>query len=636
MRGIFWLSIGGAALIAGCGATGSTVPVEPPKHRVGGVVSGLVGAGLVLQNSGAIDLAVASSGGFSFPALVAEGSPYAVTVKTQPSSPSQICTVSNGTGTVGASNVTSITVSCVTSAGQAHSVGGLVAGLAGTGLVLLNNGTDARAIDGDGRFTFSRSLSEGATYEVTVKKQPASPAQSCTVTGGSGIVGTNDVVTVAVTCRTWNLYFVASNGVSGSQLWRSDGTGAGTGIVVASPSPSGEASSPTSLSTLGDQIFFAAYHSDGSVVYPRSLWKTDGTATGTVLVATAGGFVSGLVDVGGTGYFAGGGSNDLELWRTDGSGAGTVRVADINAGSYGSGPLDLVAVGATVFFTANDGVHGGELWKSDGTAAGTQMVIDLVPGPLDGVVRGWRPVVYRGEVYFLGAGGGSGVELWRTDGTSSGTQLVKDINPGSGAGVWAYVSGVVFEDRIIIAANDGTHGTELWSSDGTAGGTSMVMDVNPGTGDTLPQALTPRGGGLYFRAYEPLHGTELWRTDGTASGTVLVGDVCPGPCSANPTEVTASASELFFVADDGVHGRELWKTDGTAVGTTMVKDIVPGGVGSGPYGLVTVDDTVYFGINDELGGAQLWKSDGTAVGTVMVRQICTGAVCTGLYGLFIH
>ena len=73
-----------------------------------------------------------------------------------------------------------------------------------------------------------------------------------------------------------------------------------------------------------------------------------------------------------------------ELWKTDGTEAGTVLVLDLFPGSYGSYPGDLVMVGNTLFFRADDGVHGRELWKSDGTAAGTVLVKDINPGSFYG------------------------------------------------------------------------------------------------------------------------------------------------------------------------------------------------------------------------------------------------------------
>src|SRR5205823_8808173 len=106
-----------------------------------------------------------------------------------------------------------------------------------------------------------------------------------------------------------------------------------------------------------------------------------------------------------------------------------VLVKDIRPGGIGSNPFNLMVVGETLFFSANDGVNGTELWKSDGTAAGTVLVKDIRPGSA-GSSPSYHTVV-KGTLYFTANDGVNGVELWKSDGTAAGTVLVKDIRPGS-------------------------------------------------------------------------------------------------------------------------------------------------------------------------------------------------------------
>jgi hypothetical protein len=83
-----------------------------------------------------------------------------------------------------------------------YTIGGHVSGLAGSGLVLQQNGGDDLAIDADGDFTFATPIDDGASYAVTVFAQPGDPAQTCTVENGSGTVEGANVDDVAVTCTT--------------------------------------------------------------------------------------------------------------------------------------------------------------------------------------------------------------------------------------------------------------------------------------------------------------------------------------------------------------------------------------------------------------------------------------------------
>ena len=90
-----------------CGGAGSS----QTTYTVGGVVGGLLGTGLVLQNNGGDSLPVTANGGFTFTARIVSGDAYNVTVLTQPSNPAQTCRVISGSGTV-SSNITGIGVRC--------------------------------------------------------------------------------------------------------------------------------------------------------------------------------------------------------------------------------------------------------------------------------------------------------------------------------------------------------------------------------------------------------------------------------------------------------------------------------------------------------------------------------------------
>ncbi len=188
----------GSGTVAAANVTNVSVTCTTATFTIGGTVSGLSGAGLVLQDNGGDNLARHRERRVYVPTKVASGSAYAVTVKTQPSSPAQTCSVASGTGTVGNANVVNVVVTCTTTT-TTYTIGGSVTGLAGAGLVLQDNGGDNLSVSTNGAFTFATKVASGSAYVVTVKTQPTSPAQSCTVANGSGIASAN-VTTVTVTC----------------------------------------------------------------------------------------------------------------------------------------------------------------------------------------------------------------------------------------------------------------------------------------------------------------------------------------------------------------------------------------------------------------------------------------------------
>jgi cysteine-rich repeat protein len=139
---------------------GGASPAQPSEciegsFRIGGVVSGLAGSGLVLQNNAGDDLAIGADGGFTFATPLVDGSAYEVTVLTQPGGLSQTCTLDSGVGTLAGADVDNVVVTCVT---DTFTIGGAVSGLAGSGLVLQNNAGDDLAIGADGGFTFAMAV----------------------------------------------------------------------------------------------------------------------------------------------------------------------------------------------------------------------------------------------------------------------------------------------------------------------------------------------------------------------------------------------------------------------------------------------------------------------------------------------
>jgi hypothetical protein len=224
-----------ALLVAlfGCSGTPHTGSSSAPSgFTIGGTVTGLTGTGLVLQDNGGNNLPVTLNGVFTFTTGVASGGAYAVTVLTQPTNPTQTCTVTGGSGTATA-NVTSVVVTCVTgSTPGTATIGGTVVSLTGTGLVLQDNGGDNLTISASGGFTFATALATGSTYNVTVLTQPTNPAQSCVVANGSGTANAN-IGNIVVTCSAATLSVGGSvSGLDGTGLVLQDNGGSNLTVTA--------------------------------------------------------------------------------------------------------------------------------------------------------------------------------------------------------------------------------------------------------------------------------------------------------------------------------------------------------------------------------------------------------------------
>lgn len=283
------------------------------------------------------------------------------------------------------------------------------------------------------------------------------------------------------------LYFSATDGTNGYELWVSDGTEDGTKMIADINSSPGGHGYPCNMTVLGNRLVFQA---------------TDGT-------------------------------NGTELWVSDGvpvAEGGVTEMIEINV-SGNSGPEELFLYKNRVFFMANDGIVGSELWSTDGTPGGTALVKDIYPvGTTSGFPRYFTEM--NGRLYFSAMDNVNGEELWVTDGTPEGTTIVRDIYEG---GVDSSPQNlIVMKRRLYFMARDNEDNAsnyELWTSDGTENGTFMVRNIHetPGWG-SYPAAFTIFNGTLYFQADDGTNGVELWATDGTEAGTRMVKNIYPtGP-----------------------------------------------------------------------------------------------------------
>src|SRR5438552_729273 len=201
----------------------------------------------------------------------------------------------------------------------------------------------------------------------------------------------------------------------------------------------------------------------------------------------------GLTDVNGTLFFvASDPTNGRELWKSDGTAAGTVLVKDINPGSDWSFSVELTDVKGTLFFAATDPTHGWGLWKSDGTVEGTVLVKDAYPG--SGGREPDQLTAVNGTLFFVADDPTNAFELWKSDGTAEGTVLVKDIYPTAAADSLPVGLRTVNEP-LCVGDGELVVGAGLWNSEGTVAGMVLVADSRDGGGDGAREGHQLRGRG---------------------------------------------------------------------------------------------------------------------------------------------
>lgn len=383
-----------------------------------------------------------------------------------------------------------------------------------------------------------------------------------------------------------------------------------------------ETEAATSPAASGQCVFYTPFDRAAG----RELWAIGGQSSPVLVADIQPGEGSSspaqLVDGDGTLFFtANDGVHGTELWRSDGTESGTWLVKDIRGGAESSAIHDLIFAGGRLFFSADDGVHGSELWSSDGTEEGTVMVRDILPGPQGSHPTGLTAA--GADLFFRAYHPDYGAELWKSDGTEEGTALVADILPGMGSSIpeelTAATGGGVF-----FAASDGIHGRELWYTAGDEESTRMVLDILPGTAGSEPGQLVAAGDLVFFVAGDGVAGRELWRSDGTEAGTCLVADIAAGPGSAQISELAAIGSRVAFRAVEPASGSEPWVSDGTPEGTRMILDVRPGSGGSSPAGFTLAGNTLYFTADDGLFGREPWVAGANLDGAALAADIYPG------------
>jgi ELWxxDGT repeat protein len=357
---------------------------------------------------------------------------------------------------------------------------------------------------------------------------------------------------------------------------------------------------PSSLMVFNNLLYFSA--TDGT--HGIELWQTDGTNVTRLTDLSYGSvnsFISSITEFNGQLYFRGSGTTngnlDLELWTYDGTTAS--QVSNIRPNSGGSNPSNLKVYNGVLYFAANDGMSGTELWAYDGSSV--YQAADINPGAGSSNPTGLT--VYGGLLCFAASNNINGTEFYTFDGFNLS---IADINPGaanSNPAGFTEFNGVLY-----FQATEPTGGAELWAFNGST--VYQVADIRPGTSGSSPASFVVYNGALYFAANDGVNGSELWQYDGVNPPS-RVTQIAPGSASSSPANPVVFNNVLYFAATDGSSGVELWQYDGTSA--SRVADINPGSASSSPAGLRVYNGALYFAATDAATGRQLWRYDGSSV-----------------------
>ncbi len=299
------------------------------------------------------------------------------------------------------------------------------------------------------------------------------------------------------------LYFAADGGGNNIELWRSDGTEAGTYLVK--DFAVGGSSVPEFITAIDNNIYFRCINGAGE----SELWKSDGTEAGSVLLkqmwVIAKEYKNMFMEFEGYIYFAGDDDDayDQELWRTDGTPSGTELFMNVNpfAGD-GSEPHQFFILNEKLFFLADDGADE-FIFTSDGTIPGTQKLLDENGDSF--TPNNYEFLKSENKIYFAADNEDDNSGIWITDGTKAGTRFLSDIESGAfNANGAAVVSG----NNIVYQGYDESFGcTTVFQSNGTEDGTFQILDYDE---LTYPYSMITYNGKVLLNGNADAVGAELW------------------------------------------------------------------------------------------------------------------------------
>jgi ELWxxDGT repeat protein len=433
-------------------------------------------------------------------------------------------------------------------------------------------------------------------------------------------------------------YFVASGATYARGIWKTDGTAGGTAsVAVIRPKKEGPGYTERTIDQLtvaGEYLYFRETDDKG-YVYPR-LWRTDGTATGTVLLRDFGQEAAGqnatkdilnLTCVNGTLFFAirtkvnRGSEYWLELWRSDGSPNGTAKLGEFakmsparGSSSVLNGPQSyesFLNLGSDVYFHAQQKQsQSSDLVKWD-SASQSFLTLHRGGSPTSlGILDG--KVVFASNVWNAKTGMLSPRnELWQTDGTVAGTSRLLAVPDGGRICGVAEAGG-----RFFVAASGSRNDVpgKVMVVDGEVLRTVYSTGTDPFNPKMFAQDFLFQRWGSDLLVVERSSHARLVKISSSRLDASVLGEFRSwgGPGSNLTDEyVIHPNGRLYFAASKKVSSiwrdseTELWESDGTAAGT-RVYDVTPGR-SSGPEYLALFKNDIFYSCFTPESGTELWR-----------------------------
>jgi trimeric autotransporter adhesin len=385
-------------------------------------------------------------------------------------------------------------------------------------------------------------------------------------------LGSNGSTIGNMVAQNSQLIFTANDGVNGQEFWKSDGTNANTNMI-ANLNPSGSIF-PNAIYNFNNETYFNN---------SANFYKTDGNSITNLATLTG---ASSYTIVNNTLYFTGYTSAaGQELWKTNGTPSGTLLVADIKVGSASSfvnlsqTNKPLGKIGNNLLFAADNGTNGTELWITDGTT--TSLLKEITAGNGSSYFGNFYET--GNKIFFASEGTNGTRELWVSDGNSTGTQRVMDINPSLDIKNTYPLLGQG-NDFLFVAYNINT-GYEPYKYETATNNISLLKDIV-----TIPRTTVASwqksngslvlGNKAFFFVDDSEHGNELWVSDATTAGTYLLKDFTPYDLyyytqgqRINPNYKPGSFLSGWTIFNNEiimiVNYREIWKVNENLVFTQL-------------------------------------------------------------------